>query len=406
MAIDQVLSNFYSLHSQKDIVFVFEQRIKDKTINIKTNPNDYLFRIKYCNNKLCLYIDKAINLFSYHLVLIRYFFPLYDAKENCVYTRSNKTLNLVFQEGLEYFFKYNVNVTFDIERDDLYRLVCKLMLGIDTSSIQSSDEFLWYLVDHFDDVKEMSFQNYVNYMYTEFESKRTAAVVESATMMELPLDWSNSFVDDERAKGTYERSVADGLIRCLNVLGRVDIEYISSITNYSLKEVIIELGGVIYQNPLKWEETFYKGFETADEYLSGNIAEKLRIATEANKKYKGYFQRNVDALSLIKPKMVPIEDIYVTLGSPWLPTDIVDQFIDETFGCSYYGASFGPNVSNELKTIHDELTGSWEIPNKQRYSYYNIAVNKVYGTKELNALHIIEKTLNMRTIQITKEIIH
>ena len=60
---------------------------------------------------------------------------------------------------------------------------------------------------------------------------------------------------------------------------------------------------------------------------------------------------------------------------------------------------------NELKTIHDELTGSWEIPNKQRYSYYNIAVNKVYGTKELNALHIIEKTLNMRTIQITKEII-
>ena len=50
MAIDQVLSNFYSLHSQKDIVFVFEQRIKDKTINIKTNPNDYLFRIKYCNN--------------------------------------------------------------------------------------------------------------------------------------------------------------------------------------------------------------------------------------------------------------------------------------------------------------------------------------------------------------------
>ena len=53
MAIDQVLSNFYSLHSQKDIVFVFEQRIKDKTNNIKTNPNDYLFRIKYNNNKLC-----------------------------------------------------------------------------------------------------------------------------------------------------------------------------------------------------------------------------------------------------------------------------------------------------------------------------------------------------------------
>ena len=405
MAIDQVLSSFYSLHSQKEIVFAFEQRIKDKTNNIKTNPNDYLFRIKYNNNKLCLYIDKAKNLLSYHLVLIRYFFPLYDDKEHCAYTRSNKMLHLIFKEGLEYFFKYNINVSIDIERDELFRLVCKLMLGIDTSSIHSSDEFLWYLVDHFDDVREMTFQNFVNYMYAEFESKRTAAVVESVTMMELPLDWTNSFVDDDRVKGTYERSVSDGLIRCLNVLGRVDIEYISSITNYSLKEVIIELGGVIYQNPLKWEETFYRGFETADEYLSGNIAEKLRIATEANNKYKGYFQRNVDALKLVKPKMVPIEDIYVTLGSPWLPTDIIDQFIDETFGCSYYGASFGPNVRNELKTIHDELTGSWEIPNKQRYSYYNIAVNKVYGTKELNALHIIEKTLNMRTIQITKEVI-
>ena len=285
MAIDQVLSSFYSLHSQKEIVFAFEQRIKDKTNNIKTNPNDYLFRIKYNNNKLCLYIDKAKNLLSYHLVLIRYFFPLYDDKEHYAYTRSNRMLHLIFSEGLEYFFKYNMNVSIDIERDELFRLVCKLMLGIDTSSIQSSDEFLWYLVDHFDDVREMTFQNFVNYMYAEFESKRTAAVVESVTMMELPLDWTNSFVDDDRVKGTYERSVSDGLIRCLNVLGRVDIEYISSITNYSLKEVIIELGGVIYQNPLKWEETFYKGFETADEYLSGNIAEKLRIATEANQKY-------------------------------------------------------------------------------------------------------------------------
>ena len=72
-------------------------------------------------------------------------------------------------------------------------------------------------------------------------------------------------------------------------------EYISQVTGYSYKDVISSLKGAIYQNPEKWEECFYKGWETSDEYLSGNVLRKLRIAKELNGRFKGYFNQNIKA---------------------------------------------------------------------------------------------------------------
>ena len=221
--------------------------------------------------------------------------------------------------------------------------------------------------------------------------------IEKVTSMDLPLDYENIFGNDVRAKNVNVESLSDGLVASLNVLGKVDIEFISEITSKTNKEVIEALKGSIYQNPNTWGECFYKGWETADEYLSGNLLKKWREAFTANKKYKGYFKKNIEALEKILPKAVASEDIFITLGSPWVPTYIIDDFIEYLFGKSYASGL------EEYKVRHDEETGTWDIPAKTRY-YNNAKDYSTYGTKRMSALYILEKTLNMRNVAVTDEV--
>lgn len=220
--------------------------------------------------------------------------------------------------------------------------------------------------------------------------------------MELSLDWESVYADDEGADEISAQSVSDGFIICLNNLGRVDIEYIAKITGESCKTVIEGLKGAIYQNPDTWDECYYKGWETSEEYLSGNLIRKLTSAKKANRRYNGYFEDNVSALKSVMPKSVNYSDIYVTLGTPWLPEVVIDQFIFHLFG---YPRN-GKYTNEEYLTKHDPVTGKWEIPCKSRYtgSYSELKVNSEYGTKKINALHLIEKALNMQTVKIIDEV--
>lgn len=241
----------------------------------------------------------------------------------------------------------------------------------------------------------------------EEEKKRQKdAHIQEVTSMDLPLDWENAFNQDVRTQGVHTDSISDGLILSLSNLGMVNIEYISAITGENYKTIICALKGSIYQNPLTWNECFYQGWETAEEYLSGNLMRKWKAASEANKEYNGYFTDNIKAIEKILPPTVATKDIYVTLGSPWVPTDVIDDFIVYLFGdplkyCSYYGNK--DSILEEYKTIHDEITGTWEIPCKFRYNH-SVGVSRTYGTDKLEALHILEKTLNMKTVAVTEEI--
>ena len=241
----------------------------------------------------------------------------------------------------------------------------------------------------------------------EEEKKRQKdAHIQEVTSMDLPLDWGNAFNQDVRTQGVHADSISDGLILSLSNLGMVNIEYISAITGEKYKTIICALKGSIYQNPLTWNECFYQGWETAEEYLSGNLMRKLKAASEANKEYNGYFTDNIKAIEKILPPTVATKDIYVTLGSPWVPTDVIDDFIVYLFGdplkyCSYYGNK--DSIPEEYKTIHDEITGTWEIPCKFRYNH-SVGVSRTYGTDKLEALYILEKTLNMKTVAVTEEI--
>ena len=227
--------------------------------------------------------------------------------------------------------------------------------------------------------------------------------IEEVTCMDLPLDWNNPYNADERASGIYIESISDALVKSLTTLGRVDIEFIASVTGSDYKTVITALKGSIYQNPLTWNECFYQGWETADEYLSGNLMQKWKTAKKANRKYNGYFRDNVKAIESVLPPTVATEDIYITLGSPWVPSDVIDDFIEHLFGgyTTYWDDS--KRTREYLSVKHDELTGTWEIPQKTRYQH-GVTDTEAYGTSRLEALYILEKTLNMKTVAVKDEV--
>lgn len=129
--------------------------------------------------------------------------------------------------------------------------------------------------------------------------------VKQVTAMDLPMDFTNAFEEDVRAN-VHCDTIAEGLLVCMDALGMVDIEFISAITGEEMKTVIETLKGSIFQNPLHWNECFYKGWETTDEYLSGNLMHKYALALEANEAYNGYFDSNIKALEeLIGPGSHP-----------------------------------------------------------------------------------------------------
>lgn len=237
--------------------------------------------------------------------------------------------------------------------------------------------------------------------------ERKEAHIREVTSMDLPLDWENAFNQDARTQGVHADSISDGLIYSLSNLGRVDIEYISSITGEDYKTIIGTLKGSIYQNPETWGECFYKGWETAEEYLSGNMMRKWKAAKKADKEYNGYFADNIKAIEKVLPPTVATKDIYVTLGSPWVPADIIDDFIIHLFGSSERYPVYDGNrilVLESYKTLHDEITGTWEIPFKNRYNH-DVKVTRTYGTDRINALHILERTLNMKSVAVTDEVV-
>ncbi len=228
----------------------------------------------------------------------------------------------------------------------------------------------------------------------EQQKQREQERIRQVTSMELDMDWANAFEGDPEVQGIHTESISDGLILSLSNLGRVDIEYIASVTDRDPATVIRELEGAIYQNPKTWGECFYRGWETSEEYLSGNVLKKWAEAMEANRKYHGYFSRNVEALQPLLPKTMAMEDIYVTIGSPWIPGDIIDDFIRYLFkipGHCY------------CQTLHDPRSGTWEITNKPVYKE-RISSYSTYGTKRMSMLQILERTLNMKTVSVVDEL--
>lgn len=372
------------------------------TINTALNLfNIYKFvpfevEVRMKNDCLAMQINSENIVSAELMTVIGFFFENYSFQRNCVWTKDKSNIKNFFVSGIDEFRSYGGKITLNVESDGIQKIV-HLM----TDNAEKSDDALYLrLCDNFKQLENESWHDLYKKCVEEIETEKDNAHIEEVTSMDLPLDWSNAFSCDERASGVFAENAADGLVLSINNLGEVDIEYISQITGMNLKDVISELGGSIYQNPDRWEECFYKGWETADEYLSGRVLEKLKTAKEADKKYNGYFRNNVKALKAVIPQKISSDDIYITLGSPWVPTDVIDDFIKHLLGDFY---AFRKEDKDAFKTQYDAENSVWKIPCKTRYKK-QVKSSSTYGTDRIEALYIIEKTLNMRPVYVTDEV--
>ena len=186
----------------------------------------------------------------------------------------------------------------------------------------------------------------------------------------------------------------DSLKVCLNDLGRVDIEYMSKLYNKSKDEVIEELGNKIFQDPILYnKDNIYIGYVTADEYLTGYVKDKLAIAREKARELP-IFEKNVKALEEVQPIPLKPSEIGFTLGSTWIPPNIYKEFIDDLLDIKGYSSDY-------TKLSYLEQIGEYHIEGK---SLGGTKVNETYGTKRMNALSIIENTLNLKPIRINDKI--
>ena len=167
----------------------------------------------------------------------------------------------------------------------------------------------------------------------------------------------------------------------------VDMEYMSQLTGKDEDTLASELRGVIFRNPEN------KQWETADEYLSGNVREKLRIAQSAQNLFEGDYADNVEALKAAQPKDLDASEIEIRLGATWIDPEYIREFMWETFETPFYQRRM-------IDVNYSTYTAEWNIKNKSAVSYNNIAAYMTYGTERANAYKILEDTLNLRDVRI------
>ena len=167
----------------------------------------------------------------------------------------------------------------------------------------------------------------------------------------------------------------------------VDLSYMVQLSGKTEAELTEELAGVIFKNPIseKWEPS--------DEYLSGNVREKLQIAKQFAEDYPEY-QVNVQYLEQVQPKDLDASEIEARLGATWISEDYITRFMAETFHTPRY------YVGSKVKVQYAEVTGQWNVMGKNVDSYGNALVTSTYGTQRANAYRLLEDALNFRDTKI------
>ena len=178
--------------------------------------------------------------------------------------------------------------------------------------------------------------------------------------------------------------------------GKVDLPYMAELlgTPGNYERITTELSGVIFKDPAVDADDPEAGWQTADEYLSGNVRDKLRMAQLAAESHPE-FKVNVDALTKAQPKDLEASEIDVRLGATWLAPSIVQQFMMETFQPPYR-----IRYNNAITVRYSPYTSEWRISNKSATGFGDIMATETYGTRRANAYKILEDTLNLRDSRV------
>ena len=187
-------------------------------------------------------------------------------------------------------------------------------------------------------------------------------------------------------------TASEALAVSLGERAMVDMEYMSELTGKSEEELYADLKGVIFLNPKHSHMLGHRKYLMADEYLSGNVREKLAFARRAVEEFSPDYAVNVEALEKVQPKDLTASEIGVKLGSVWIPPEDIHDFIHELLGNSYY-------VRRLVEVKFIPHTAQWVLTNKSK-DKGNVKANSVYGTKCVNAYEIIEETLNLKDVRV------
>ena len=201
-------------------------------------------------------------------------------------------------------------------------------------------------------------------------------------------------------------TASEALAVSISEKARVDMEYMAELSGKSEEELAADLSGVIFRDiqcaeeaaviPKAFVQVEQFPFVAADEYLSGNVRRKLRMAKTLYEvlpaEKKPLIVKNIEALEAVQPVDLTAAEIGVRIGANWIPIDVYQKFMVETFGTSYYAGS-------RIKILRSGATGQWAITEKNA-DRGNIKTLTTYGTKRMNAYQILEQTLNQRDVRV------
>ena len=216
-------------------------------------------------------------------------------------------------------------------------------------------------------------------------------------------------LDDERkfvrkadmfSKRTIKRRVmvshvdtaSEALALSMGERAKVDMPYMMDLTGKTEDEIYADLQGVIFLNPLHDDTASYPKYLPADEYLSGNVREKLTVAKCSAELHPEDYTVNVQALEAVQPTDLTAAEISVRLGATWLPVDVVNQFTHELMGTPWY-------MRDKICVHYSQYTGDWRIEGKSA-DRSSVQAYSTYGTARANGYKIIEETLNLRSVRV------
>ena len=258
-------------------------------------------------------------------------------------------------------------------------------------------------------------QHKLNILYDAFVAKygrinsranSTAFSMDSAYFLLCSLE----VLDDERnfvrkadmfTKRTIKQKVvvtsvdtaSEALAVSLAEKAKVDMAFMMELTGKTEQEIYADLTGVIFLNPMHgYGGNTEEKYLTADEYLSGNVREKLEWARRSAELYPEDYAANVEALERVQPTDLTASEISVRLGATWLPPDVVEKFIFDLLDTSVYGRG-------KIHVHYSQYTGGWNVEGKSA-DRVNVKASSTYGTTRINAYKIIEETLNLRDVRI------
>jgi len=194
-------------------------------------------------------------------------------------------------------------------------------------------------------------------------------------------------------KVTSVDTPSEALAISIGERGMVDLPFMANLlgTPGDFDTITSELRGVIFKDPMAPDEPTM-GWQTADEYLSGDVRSKLRVAQLAANRDPA-FTINVEALEKAQPKDLEASEIDVRLGATWVPSEYIQKFMQETFETPFY-------LRRSIEVKYSEMTAEWRITGKSNPSYNDVAAYVTYGTDRANAYRILEETLNLKDIRI------